>query len=208
MAPPHHLQEAMGDTAMYRFIPANPLGALMAAMLAAAGLAGPAHATADPRLDWAALPLPAIDGGTIDPATLAGKVVLVVNTASRCRFTPQYEGLEALWREYRSRGLVVLGVPSNDFGGQEPGTDAEVANFCQTNYGVDFPLLSKQTVSGAAAHPFYRWAAERTGPAGVPRWNFHKILVDRDGRLADWFSAMTGPDAARLRAAVEKALGN
>lgn len=189
---------------MYRLLPANPLGAIVAAVLAAAGLAGPA--AAGERLDWRSLPLPAIDGGAIDPATLAGKAVLVVNTASRCGFTPQYQGLEALWKEYRDRGLVVLGVPSNDFGGQEPGTDAEVATFCQINYGVDFPLLSKQVVAGPGAHPFYRWAADHTGPAGVPRWNFHKILVGHDGRLADWFSSMTGPDAARLRAAVEKAL--
>lgn len=194
---------------MYRLIPANPLGALLAAMLAAAGLASPAAAgDADGRLDWNTLPLPAIDGGTIPAAALAGKAVLVVNTASKCGFTPQYEGLEALWRQYRERGLVVLGVPSNDFGGQEPGSDAEVASFCQINYGVDFPLLSKQTVSGPEAHPFYRWAAGRTGPVGVPRWNFHKILVGRDGRLVDWFSSMTTPDAARLHAAVEKALGN
>lgn len=192
---------------MHRFIPANPLGSVMASMIAALGLAGAAVAeTAENRLDWASLSLPAISGGQVDAQTLKGKVVLVVNTASQCGFTPQYQGLEALWRDYRGRGLVVLGVPSNDFGSQEPGSNADVATFCEINYGVDFPLLEKQVVTGSGAHPFYRWAAERTGPLGVPRWNFHKILVGRDGRLVDWFASTTAPDAARLRAAIDKAL--
>lgn len=193
---------------MHRLLPSNPIGSLLASALAAIGLAGPALAdpAATNRLDWSSLPLPAIDGGTIDATSLTGQVVLVVNTASKCGFTPQYEGLESLWRDYRGRGLVVLGVPSNDFGAQEPGSDTEVASFCQLNYGVDFPLLSKQSVVGAAAHPFYRWAAGQTGPLGVPRWNFHKILVGRDGRLADWFSSVTAPDAGRLRTAIDKAL--
>ncbi|SEH27152.1 glutathione peroxidase [Magnetospirillum fulvum] len=187
----------------------DSLKTVLAAAAAAVGLAGHASADDSPapaRIEWGALPLPAIDGGAIDPASLTGKVVLVVNTASKCGFTPQYAGLEALWREYRDRGLVVLGVPSNDFGSQEPGNDAEVASFCEINYGVDFPLLSKQTVSGSNAHPFYRWAAERTGPLGVPRWNFHKILIARDGRLLDWYSSVTGPDSGRLRSAIERAL--
>jgi len=179
----------------------------MASMVAAIGLAGSVAAgPLDDRLDWTSLPLPAIAGGRIEADALKGKVVLVVNTASKCGFTPQYQGLETLWREYRGRGLVVLGVPSNDFGAQEPGTNGDVANFCEVNYGVDFPLLEKQVVSGAEAHPFYRWAAQRTGPLGVPRWNFHKILVGRDGRLVDWFASTTAPDAGRLRTAIDKAL--
>jgi len=158
------------------------------------------------RIDWGSLPLPAINGGELDPDLLRGKVVLVVNTASKCGFTPQYAGLEALWLEFRSRGLVVLGVPCNDFGGQEPGGDADVAAFCEINYGVDFPLLAKQQVVGAEAHPLYRWAAERTGPLGVPRWNFHKLVITRDGRLLDWFSSITGPDSERLRSVIDRAL--
>ncbi|WP_096701599.1 glutathione peroxidase [Magnetospirillum sp. 15-1] len=192
---------------MHRFLPANPIGSFMASMVAAIGLAGSVAAgPLDDRLDWTSLPLPAIAGGRIEADALKGKVVLVVNTASKCGFTPQYQGLETLWREYRGRGLVVLGVPSNDFGAQEPGTNGDVANFCEVNYGVDFPLLEKQVVSGAEAHPFYRWAAQRTGPLGVPRWNFHKILVGRDGRLVDWFASTTAPDAGRLRTAIDKAL--
>jgi glutathione peroxidase len=175
--------------------------------VAAIGLAGTVAAgPSGDHLDWTSLPLPAIAGGQIQPDALKGKVVLVVNTASQCGFTPQYQGLEALWREYRGRGLVVLGVPSNDFGAQEPGSNSDVASFCEINFGVDFPLLEKQAVSGENAHPFYRWAAERTGPLGVPRWNFHKILVGRDGRMVDWFASTTAPDAARLRATIDKAL--
>jgi len=179
---------------------------VLAAGAAALGLAAPAAAGSAPPLEWSSVPLPALAGGVIDPATLTGKVVLVVNTASKCGFTPQYAGLEALWQAERARGLVVLGVPSNDFGRQEPGSESEIASFCEINYGVDFPLLAKQVVSGPEAHPIYRWAAERTGPLGVPRWNFHKLLVGRDGRLIDWFSSVTGPDAERLRGAIDRAL--
>jgi len=183
------------------------LESLKTLVSAVTGRGGAANDVPAPtRIDWRDLPLPALNGGTLDPETLRGKVVLVVNTASKCGFTPQYAGLEALWQEFRQRGLVVLGVPSNDFGGQEPGSDAEVASFCEINYGVDFPLLAKQTVVGSKAHPLYRWAAERTGPLGVPRWNFHKLLITRDGRLLDWFSSITGPDSDRLRSAVDRAL--
>ncbi|RAU23430.1 glutathione peroxidase [Paramagnetospirillum kuznetsovii] len=191
---------------MHRLLPRNPLGALVASALAVMGVGGSAAAADAGRLDWAALPLPALNGGVLKPDSFRDRVVLVVNTASKCGFTPQYEGLEALWKEYRGRGLVVLGVPSNDFGSQEPGSNAEVATFCEINYGVDFPLMEKQVVVGEAAHPLYRWAAERTGPLGVPRWNFHKLLIGKDGRLLDWFSSMTAPDATRLRAAIDKAL--
>lgn len=192
---------------MFHLLPRNPVGSVLASLLAVLGLAGPVGAEAlGPRLDWSRLPLPAIDGGTLDAGLFRDKVVLVVNTASKCGFTPQYEGLQALWRDYRGRGLVILGVPSNDFGAQEPGNNDEVASFCQINYGVDFPLMEKQVVVGEAAHPLYRWAAARTGPLGLPRWNFHKLLVGRDGRLVDWFSSMTAPDAARMRTAIDQAL--
>ena len=192
---------------MHRLLPRNPLGALLASAMAVFGLAGQDDAESGrARLDWSTLPLPAIGGGPLDAAQFRGRVVLVVNTASKCGFTPQYEGLEALWRVYRDRGLVVLGVPSNDFGAQEPGTNSDVTSFCRLSYGVDFPLMEKQTVTGGGAHPLYRWAAERTGPLGTPRWNFHKLLIGRDGRLVDWFSSMTAPDATRLRSAIDKAL--
>ncbi len=147
-----------------------------------------------------------IDGTPLPLSDFRGKALLVVNTASQCGFTPQYAGLEALWQRYRDRGLVVLGVPSNDFGSQEPGSAAAIKEFCAVNFDIDFPLAEKTHVRGADAHPFYRWAAEQAGLLGVPRWNFHKYLIAPDGRLLDWFSSVTPPDAERLRHAVEAAL--
>jgi len=159
-----------------------------------------------PPLDWSTLPLPALEGGELRPESFAGKVVLVVNTASFCGYTPQYQGLQTLWQDYRDRGLVVLGVPANDFGAQEPGSDGEIKRFCEGSYGVDFPMLSKQSVVGPSAHPLYRWAAQATGPAGLPKWNFHKLLVGRDGRLAAWFPTSASPSGDQVRTAIEAAL--
>ncbi len=147
-----------------------------------------------------------IDGTPLPLSGFAGKVVLVVNTASRCGFTPQYSGLQALWNRYREHGLVVLGVPSNDFGGQEPSSETEIKSFCEINFGIDFPMTEKTRVSGSSAHPFYVWAGNELGFMAKPRWNFHKYLVAPDGRLVDWFSSFTGPSAGRLVAAVERIL--
>ena len=118
-----------------------------------------------------------------------GKVVLLVNTASECGYTGQYEGLEQVWLANKDKGLVVVGVPSNDFGAQEPGTAGEIASFCKLNYGVTFPLTDKLVVKGAAAHPLYQWATAKAGNAGRPKWNFHKFLFGRDGEFIDWFIA-------------------
>jgi len=138
-----------------------------------------------------------LDGGKLPLAAWRGKPVLVVNTASYCGYTPQYRDLEALWRQYRDKGLVVLGVPSNDFGEQEPGTAAEIKAFCESRYEVDFPLTEKYRVVGGAAHPFYRWVAETLGEGAAPRWNFHKYLVGPDGQLAGaWPSQVRPTDAA------------
>jgi glutathione peroxidase len=147
-----------------------------------------------------------IDGQPLPLAQFQGKAVLLVNTASQCGFTPQYQGLQALWTKYRSRGLVVLGVPSNDFGGQEPGGSAEIKSFCETSFGVDFPLTEKVKVTGDEAHPFYRWAARELGPLAKPRWNFHKYLIAPDGRLVDWFSTVTRPDSPSVSQAIEALL--
>jgi glutathione peroxidase len=163
-------------------------------------------AGAEGKLDWAKVPLPAIDGTTHPANLFQNKVVLLVNTASFCGYTGQYEDLQKLWRRYRDKGFVVLGVPANDFGAQEPGSNAAIKSFCTLNYGVDFPLLEKQTVAGADAHPLFRWAAAQTGPAGVPRWNFHKILIGRDGSLLAWFSTPTPPLDAKITKAVAGAL--
>lgn len=148
----------------------------------------------------------AIEGGVLPLAQYRGKVVLLVNTASRCGFTPQYAGLQEVWERYRERGLVVLGVPSNDFGGQEPGSEAEIKEFCEVNFNVDFPLTAKEHVVGPEAHPFYRWAADQLGFAAKPHWNFHKYLIGPDGRLADWFSTATSPTSAKVTRAIEAQL--
>jgi glutathione peroxidase len=148
-----------------------------------------------------------IDGSEKLPLDVwRGRPVLVVNTASFCGYTPQYRDLEALWQRYRERGLVVLGVPSNDFGQQEPGSATEIKQFCETNYAVDFPMAQKCRVIGGAAHPFYRWVAESLGEAGTPRWNFHKYLIAPDGRLVDWFSTATKPDSRKVEKAIEVVL--
>ena len=126
----------------------------------------------------------AIDGQALPLSRYAGKAVLVVNTASRCGFTRQYADLQDLWQRYQDRGLVVLGVPSNDFGGQEPGTEVEIKSFCEVNFNVDFPLTEKAIVKGSKAHPFFQWAGESLGAMAKPRWNFHKYLITPDGRLA------------------------
>ena len=147
-----------------------------------------------------------IGGDALPMSAFKGKAVLVVNTASLCGFTPQYEALQSLWSLYRDRGLIVLGVPSNDFGSQEPGKADQINTFCEVNYGIDFPMTDKVLVKGDAAHPFYRWAARQVGFAGKPRWNFHKYLIGRDGRLIDWFSTPTKPTAARVVEAIEALL--
>jgi glutathione peroxidase len=148
----------------------------------------------------------AIDGQPLPLRQFAGKAVLVVNTASMCGYTPQYADLQALWEEYRDRGLVVLGVPSNDFGGQEPGGAEQIKEFCAVTFAVDFPMTDKQAVTGAQAHPFYQWARQELGSAAAPRWNFHKYLVAPDGRLADWFSTSTSPRSERVVKAVQAVL--
>ena len=148
----------------------------------------------------------AIDGGPLPLGDFKGKAVLVVNTASECGYTPQYKDLQAMWERYRDRGLVVLGVPSNDFGGQEPGTEAEIKRFCERQYAVDFPLTAKVHVIGGEAHPFYQWAAAVAGEAAAPRWNFHKYLVGPDGELAAWFPTKASPIAKDVTAAIEEAL--
>jgi glutathione peroxidase len=145
-----------------------------------------------------------IDGTPLKLSAFAGKPVLVVNTASECGLTPQYRGLQALWERYRAQGLVVLGVPCNDFGSQEPGTEAEIQSFCSTRYKVDFPLTAKNAVVGRDAHPFYRWAVEQK--AAAPRWNFHKYLIDGSGNLAASFDSAVTPDDAKLVKTIEAVL--
>jgi glutathione peroxidase len=139
-------------------------------------------------------------------SSFKGKVLLVVNTASKCGFTPQYAGLEKPYETYKDKGLVILGVPSDDFGHQEPGSSEDIANFCKLNYGVSFPMTSKEIVSGKNAHPFYKWAKGQLGFGTAPKWNFHKYLINRKGELINYYYSTTSPEAPRLIKAIEKAL--
>jgi glutathione peroxidase len=146
-----------------------------------------------------------LDGGDIALLAYAGRPILVINTASLCGYTPQYTGLQALWTRYRGKGLMVIGVPSNDFGGQEPGGVAEIAQTAHEEYHVTFPLTEKTAVKGPHAHPFYKWAAlER--PLEAPRWNFHKYLIGRDGHLKAGFTSAVEPTDPYIIAAIEAEL--
>lgn len=147
-----------------------------------------------------------IEGAPLPMADFAGKAVLLVNTASRCGFTHQYGDLQALWERYRDRGLVVLGVPSNDFGRQEPGSNSEIKQFCEVNFAVDFPLTEKAHVRGPEAHPLFRWIAAELGPRGEPRWNFHKFLITPDGRVVEAWPSRVSPGSEQVAAAIESAL--
>ncbi len=149
-----------------------------------------------------------IAGQPVPLADYRSKVLLIVNTASACGFTPQFGGLEKLWQAYRVQGLVVLGFPSNEFGKQDPGSNDEIASFCQLNYGVSFPMMAKVEVNGAAAHPLWAWLTrEAPGVLGIKsvKWNFTKFLVGRDGRVVKRYAPTDSPDS--LRADIERALG-
>lgn len=173
------------------------------ALLTTLLLAVPAAGACPPALDFTVRPL-----GSKQPVRLcdayAGKVVLVVNTASKCGYTPQYEGLEALYERYRDRGLVVLGFPSNDFANQEPGTEQQIQDFCRLTYGVRFPMFEKTRAAQANASPLYRTLGEAAGE--YPRWNFHKYLLDREGRLVGSFRSAVEPDDPTLIANIEELL--
>ncbi len=146
--------------------------------------------------------------GPLNFADFAGKAVLVVNTASQCSFTKQYGPLQTLYEKFKDRGLVVVAVPSNDFGGQEPGSNEEIIDFAKREFEVDFPITAKARVKGSDAAPFYQWAAEQVGRVGVPRWNFHKYLIAPDGEMVSWYSTFTKPDAESLSNAIEAILPN
>jgi glutathione peroxidase len=155
---------------------------------------------------------PPLLGDTFDSLTdqptplcrFEGKVLLVVNTASYCGYTPQYEGLEALYRRYRDKGLVILGFPANDFGAQEPGNNRDIAHFCEANYGVSFPMFAKSAVVGSGVNPFYAKLAARTGER--PEWNFHKYLIDRSGEKVLSFGSEVTPDNRKLVGEIERLL--
>ncbi len=172
----------------------------LAAMLIGPSTRAPAADAKGSAFDFA---FEGIDGKPMKLADWRGKALLVVNTASFCGFTKQYAGLQELWSKFEDKGLVVVGVPSNDFGGQEPKAEGEIKSFCQGAFGVTFPLTAKYAVTGPSAHPFYQWAG---AAAGAPGWNFHKYLIGRDGRLLQAFSSQVTPMSPELTGWVEKAL--
>jgi glutathione peroxidase len=175
---------------------------IIAAVVPAGGVrGGVAESPCPPALDHK---LASLQDQPVSLCQFRGKVLLVVNTASECGYTPQYQGLESLYLRYRERGLVVLGFPANDFGGQEPGSNKEIEQFCRLNYGVTFPMFAKTSVVGAKANPFYRALAARTGKP--PQWNFHKYLLDRAGQPVAVFESADEPLDPRVTAQIEKLL--
>jgi glutathione peroxidase len=165
----------------------------------------PHHAVFNPGVPMSFFDLKtqSLDGKPVDLSSYKGKVLLVVNTASECGFTPQYEGLEKLHEEMQAKGVVVLGFPSNDFGGQEPGSAEQIQTFCQTRFGVKFPLMSKVKTKGDGQSPIYQFLSEKHG---APKWNFHKYVVGKDGEVKQAFPSATKPESPELRKALESAL--
>ena len=148
-----------------------------------------------------------IDGGEINLQNYKEKVIVVVNVASRCGFTPQYEDLQSLWTNYKDKDLVVIGVPTNNFK-QEPGSNKNIKNFCETNFNISFPMTEKLDVIGNNAHPFFKWAKENHGKSAVPKWNFHKIIIGKNGKVTDTFASITKPSSKRFIDLIEAEIKN
>ena len=147
-----------------------------------------------------------INGNELKLSEYRGKKLLLVNVASQCGFTKQYADLQKLYELYKDKGLVVLGIPSNQFGGQEPKSESEIKNFCETNFNITFPMTSKYDVKGDDAHPIYLWAKDTYGKSTVPKWNFHKILVNKEGKVEDTFASFTNPMSKKIISKIEKGL--
>ena len=139
-----------------------------------------------------------INGEELDLSKFYGKTILLVNVASKCGFTKQYDDLQKLYEDFQDKGLVVIGVPTNQFGGQEPGTESDIKNFCETNFNITFPMTSKYEVKGDNAHPIYIWAKDTYGKSTVPKWNFHKILINKIRNIEDTFASFTGPISKKI----------
>ena len=147
-----------------------------------------------------------INGDVLNLSKLQGKTILLVNVASNCGFTKQYEDLQNLHESYKNKGLIVIGMPSNQFGGQEPGSESEIKNFCETNFNITFQMTSKYDVKGDNAHPIYIWAKETFGKSTVPKWNFHKILINKEGKVEDTFASFTNPMSKKIINKLEEIL--
>ena len=147
-----------------------------------------------------------LDGSPLNLSEYKNKVIIVENVASKCGFTKQYEDMQKIWEKYQAAGIIMLGVPSNDFGNQEPGSSQEIKNFCEAKFGITFPMTEKVSVKGENAHPFYKWAKENYGKSAVPKWNFHKIIISKDGKIETTFASITNPSSEKFINALEKAL--
>ena len=147
-----------------------------------------------------------LDGSALNLSEYKGKVVVVVNVASQCGFTNQYEDMQNVWEQYQAKGIVMLGVPSNDFGKQEPGSNEDIKNFCEAKFGISFTMTEKVSVKGADAHPFYIWAEKNYGKSAVPKWNFHKIIINKEGKIEKTFSSMTNPSSKKFIEVIENLL--
>jgi len=148
-----------------------------------------------------------VEGVNINLADYKEKVIIVVNVASRCGFTSQYKDLQLLWSEYKNKDLVIIGVPSNNFR-QEPGTNKDIKNFCETTFGIDFPITEKLSVIGEDAHPFFLWAKKNYGSGAIPKWNFHKIIIGKNGKVVETFSSITKPSAKKFMSVVAREVKN
>ena len=148
-----------------------------------------------------------IDGRQINLESYKNKVIVIVNVASRCGYTPQYKDLQQLWINYKEKDLVVIGVPTNNFK-QEPGTNTDIKKFCESNYGINFPLAEKTNVIGSNAHPFYKWAKKNYGIGAIPKWNFHKIIINKNGKISDTFASFTKPTSKKFINLIEKEVKN
>ena len=148
-----------------------------------------------------------IEGNFINLSEYKNKVIVVVNVASRCGYTPQYEDLQTIWSDYKDKGLIIIGVPTNNFK-QEPGSNAEIKKFCETNFGISFPITEKTNVIGSEAHPFYKWAKNNHGISAIPKWNFHKIIINKQGKVSDTFASFTKPTSKKFISYIEKEIKN
>ena len=149
-----------------------------------------------------------IDGSTLNLSKYKNKVIVIVNVASQCGFTNQYGDMQIVWEKYKEKGIIVLGVPSNDFGGQEPGSNTEIKNFCESKFGITFPMTEKVSVKGEQVHPFYEWAKKNHGNSAVPKWNFHKIIINKTGKIGKTFSSITNPSSKRFIKTLEKLINS
>tara|TARA_B100000780_G_scaffold68589_1_gene45448 strand:- start:6504 stop:7049 length:546 start_codon:yes stop_codon:yes gene_type:complete len=148
-----------------------------------------------------------VEGSAINLVDYKDKVIVIVNVASRCGFTNQYKGLQSLWVDYKKKDLVVIGIPSNNFR-QEPGSNKEIKDFCETTFGINFPITEKLNVIGTDAHPFFKWAKKNYGSGAIPKWNFHKIIIGKNGKVVETFASITKPSSKKFISTIEKEIKN